>query len=409
MKKLLLLGVLISVMICDVANAGKEALPATYHLLLKRPAFAAGHAAFDGTNYLLALESNIQKASVAAQLVSSSGDKIGTVIPVGQAGQSCCSAVRFDGTNYLMIWENDQGIKNSPAPFMIYGQFINTSGVAMGQPFAMTTAGIYQDGLQVLAYGAGKYLLTYTRLIVPENGSEWNNRYIAGRIISPDGAMGDEFRISTGYGATSGVAFDGINFFVAWIEDSLDQEVRGRFVSPTSILGQEISINNSAAPSDNPPAIAYDGTNYLVLWNDEVDVVQEDWDIFGQRVSPNGDLVGGVIPVVNNETGQQALPTLVFDGSKYLAVWTDAANDANNDDVCNAGEGTCWDVYGQYLNTDGTLDGSRITINTDGGNQLGVVAASSLDGRSLVLVNNGIVPGEGGFVHVDGYKTFIVP
>lgn len=364
-----------------------------------------GGAAFDGTNYLVSLESDTQRATVAAQMMSSSGDKLGSVISVGQAGQSCCSSVAFDGANYLMIWEEDQGIKNSRAPFMIYGQFINTAGMAIGQPFAMTTAGIWQDGIKVLAYGGGKYLLTYTRLIDYKNT---DNRYVAGIIISPDGAMGNEFRISDGLGAGSSMAFDGTNFFVVWTEDSQDYEVRGRFVSPSGNLGQEISINASLASSGGPPAVAFDGANYLVAWYDEVGGSgSPEWDIFGQRVSPNGALVGNVIPIVT-EAGPQMVPTLAFDGSNYLAVWMDVKNDANWNSTCDAGEGTCWDVYGQYIGKDGALVGNKITISTDAGNQIGW--AISFNGKSYVGVSSGIVMGEGGPTQVgDTYGVFITP
>ncbi|MDP2793931.1 MAG: kelch repeat-containing protein [Sulfurisoma sp.] len=370
--------------------------------------WAASGAAFDGTNYLVSLESDTQTAAVAAQMMSSTDARVGSVISIGRSGQSCCSAVAFDGANYLMIWEEDQGIKNSWAPFMIYGQFIDTAGAAMGLPFPMTTSGISQDGVKVLAYGGGKYLLTYTRLIIPANGDNANNRYIAGRIISPDGSMGNEFRISNGFGASSSMAFDGTNFFVVWTEDSQDYEVRGRFVSASGTLGQEISINASLAPSDIPPAVAFDGANYLVAWNDEVGGRETDeWDIFGQRVSPNGALVGNVIPIVT-EAGPQVVPTLAFDGTNYLAVWIDAKTDANHNNICDAGEGTCWDVYGQYIGKDGALVGNKITISTDAGNQMG--GAISFNGKSYVGVNSGIVMGEGGPTQVgDTYGVFITP
>ncbi|MHB9118210.1 MAG: hypothetical protein ACYC2R_08030 [Burkholderiales bacterium] len=366
--------------------------------------WAASGAAFDGTNYLVSLESGTQTASVAAQMMSSGGTQIGSPVAVGQSGQSCCSNIAFDGTHYLMIWEEAQGINNT-GPFMIYGQFIDTAGAAIGQPFAITTAGIWQDGVKMLVYGGGKYLLTYTRII---DSANTNNRYVAGRIVSPDGSMGNEFRISDGLGASSSIAFDGTNFFVVWQESSKEYEVRGRFVSPSGALGQEISVNASLASSDNPPSAAFDGTNYLVAWNDEVGGTgSHEWDIFGQRISPNGALVGNVIPITT-EPGAQIVPTLVFDGTRYLAVWTDATNDANHNGICDAGEGTCWDVYGQYIGKDGSLVGNKITVSTDAGNQMGGVM--SFNGKSYVGISSGIAMGSHGLSQVgDTYGVFITP
>jgi hypothetical protein len=352
-------------------------------------------AASDGTNFLVAFESDTVAAKVAAQLISSSGAKIGSTIALGHDGQSCCAVgAAFDGTNYLVAWEEDQGIKNREYPFLVYGQFIAASGAKVGQAFAISTAGIYFDGLKTLAYGAGKYLVTYTRLIDPTKGDASTNRYVAGRIVSPDGSMGSEFRISQGFGSGSSVTSNGEDFFVVWTEDSQDYEVRGRFVSPSGNLGQEISINASLAPSDMPVAVAFDGTNYLVAWNDEVGGRGTDeWDISGQRVSPSGALVGNLISIVS-AAGQQVIPTLDFDGANYLAVWIDAKNDANHNNTCDAGEGTCWDVYGQYISKDGALVGSKLAINVDAGNQFGGVGCVS--GKCLALISSSIVLGSGG-------------
>lgn len=367
--------------------------------------WAASGSAYDGTNYLVSLESDTQTANVAAQMMSSSGSKMGSVISIGQAGQACCSNVAFDGTNYLLVWEWDQGIKNSGTSLMMYGQFISMAGAAVGQPFAISTAGIFQDGVKMLVYGGGKYLLTYTRIIDSKNT---NDRYVAGRLISPDGSMGNEFRISDGLGASSSIAFDGTNFFVVWQESSNEYEVRGRFVSPSGSLGQEISVNASLASSDNPPSVAFDGTNYLVAWNDEVGGTgSREWDIFGQLVSPSGALVGNVIPIVT-EAGPQFVPTLTFDGNNYLAIWMDAKNDTNGNFVCDAGEGTCWDVYGQYIGKDGALLGSKITVSADAGNQMGGVM--SFNGKTFVGISSGITMGSGGPSQTgDVYGIFITP
>ncbi len=394
-----------------VANAmGQSGLTGTL-LPQTFPIATAGAAmgfSFDGTNYLVGIENHgTTPTTIAAQMLNASGTQMGSLISTGRSGLA--TAVAFDGTNHLLIWEDDElGDLNGATGWKIYGQFIDRAGVKVGSPFAITTAGIWFDGMRPMAFGGGKYLVTYTRLINPALGDTSDNRYIGGRIVNPDGSMGSEFRISTGNGQASDVAFDGTNFFVVWTEDQFDQEIRGRFVSTSGVPGSEISVNASTAPSDNPKTVAFDGTNYLVAWNDEVSGAGTyTWDTFAQLISPAGAKVGGVI-TVTNEAGPQIPSSVAFDGSNYLVTWVDLSYDTNGNGTCDVGESSCWDIYGQYINTSGVLQGGKITINATAGNQLGGVGFAN--GKYLALVNNGIVMGENGISEVAGVVgQFITP
>jgi len=163
--------------------------------------------------------------------------------------------------------------------------------------------------------------------------------------------------------------------------------VRGQFVSTSgTLVGSEFTINASSPLNDNPLTVAFDGTNYLVVWTDEVGGYQSgEWDVFGQLVNTSGNPVGGVINI-STAPGQQFLPMIAFDGTNYLVTWVDMRNDANHDWVCDPGESTCWDIYGQYISISGALWGSEFPINTDAGNQFGGVAAFG-GGKYLVLVS----------------------
>jgi hypothetical protein len=199
--------------------------------------------------------------------------------------------------------------------------------------------------------------------------------------------MGSEFRISTGYGNASDVAFDGTNFFVVWSEDMNDNEIRGRFVSTGGVPGTEISVNASPAPSDNPKSVSFDGINYLVVWNDESGGANTgNWDVFGQLVSPGGTLVGSRI-TISTEAGPQMATTTSFDGANYLVAWVDMQSEMN------------WDLYGQFIGRSGTLIGSKVPLSTEAGNQLG--GAMFANGKYLAMVNNGVIMGEDGITQVD--------
>ena len=366
--------------------------PPTYFLIATN--CVAMSCAFDGSNYLVGVENpGPPTHTIGAQMISSTGAKVGPLIPTGRTGIATC--VAFDGTNYLLIWEDDALGTLTNASYQVYGQFISRAGTAVGSPFDISGLGIWFDGIKTMAYGGGKYLVTYTRLINPNLGGD-SPRYIAGRIVNPDGSRGSEFRISTGFGKASDVAFDGTNFFVVWCEDSGDTEIRGRFVSLAGVPGSEISVNASTAPSDNPNSVTFDGTNYMVVWNDEVGGAGTGtWDSFGQLVSTSGALVGGRI-TITSEPGPQMVTSVAFDGANYLAAWADMQN------------GTNWDVYGQYVSRTGSPVGSKITISTDAGNQLGGVGFAN--GKYLVLVNNGVIMGEGGISQVDSATgMFVAP
>lgn len=312
----------------------------------------------------------------------------------------------FDGTNYLMVWLNQPG-QDTTGPEEVYGQFINTSGSVVGTPFPINQT--VTENILGLAYGGGNYLVVYTKEVNPTTADS----VVYGRTVSPTGTVGNEIQISTGYGdfGVNSVAFDGTNFLVVWADDSNDYEVKGRFVSPLGILGTEFSINASTYPSDNPLTVAFDGTNYLVVWTDQVGVSGE-WDIFGQLVSPSGTLVGSVISI-STANGQQLGPSIAFDGTNYLVVWTDMRNDANKNWVCDSNEETCWDIYGQYVSTSGTLSGSEFVINNDAGNQLGFVTYGG--GKYLVIINDGVTPDDPavtdayGIVSKNVYGVFVTP
>ena len=205
-------------------------------------------------------------------------------------------------------------------------------------------------------------------------------------MVSTAGAVGDEFTISSGFGdfGVNNVAFDGTNYLVVWVDDNNDTEIRGRFVSSTGTLGSEFSINSSAFHSDNVVTVIFDGTNYLVVWEDQVGGYPDgEWDLFAQRLDTSGNAMGGVIPV-STATGSQHFPLVAFDGNSFLVTWTDMRNDLNENFTCDGGEGTCLDIRGQFLSQSGGLVGSEFTINEDPGNQF--VSPVSFGGSKYFVV-----------------------
>lgn len=390
----------------DVATATTFGPGVNAKFLVANDSLSMGWA-FDGTNYLFGTErvtaTGGTSHNIGAQLVSAAGTAVGSAIPTGRTGLG--SDVAFSGVNYLLVWEDNLGVVPTNGIAQdLHGMFINTSGVA-GTPFVIAGATIHYDGLRVLAFGGGQFLVTYTKLIDPAQGANSTNRFVAGRLISPDGIIGQELRISTGNGARSSVAFDGTNFFVVWGEDAQDFAVRGRLVSPTGSLGAEIAINSSTDPSDNPITAAFNGTNFLVVWSDEVLATStpalRNWQVKGQLVSPIGSvLVGNVINIATETTRDQMATGVACNpaNGSCLATWADRTDSSN------------WDLYGRFVAGNGTLSASRLAINTNATNQLGGVGFNRSTGKYLAVINSGVSMTEGGAIAASAtYGAFIVP
>ncbi|HVP11298.1 MAG TPA: hypothetical protein VMV94_08955 [Phycisphaerae bacterium] len=346
---------------------------------------AALSAAFDGTNFLVSIQT---QTTIGAQLVSPSGATVGPLTTTNRSGVG--PVLGFNGTNYLLAWATLDA-----SPFA-YGQLVSPSGTTAGVPFQISqsntlipegvAAGIASDGTDYLVVWIDSRLSS--------------DNYINGRLVAASGSpVGSETMISGSPGKEAGVAFDGNNYLVVWHGGGSHRPlVMGRFIDRAGASASaEFIVNGSLAPSDNPGAIVFGGTNYLVVWPDEVEGSGEG-QLFGQLVTPSGALAGGVILITTAR--RPRLPSAAFDGASYLVTWTDFP--------CGDPTGTCADVYGQYFSKCGTAVGSVFPIAAGPGNQM-FSATTFGAGQYLVTWNEGATVGEGGLIGGDVYGTLLAP
>src|SRR4051812_24064476 len=116
-------------------------------------------AAFDGTNYLVAIQGGpLDHDEVTYQLLSNTGTLVGSKTSTGHFGS--IPHVAFDGNRYLVIW---QDVTNSSRN--IWGQFVSRLGAISGGAFRITGFGTVAeqdlDFMRPIASGGTNYLVVY--------------------------------------------------------------------------------------------------------------------------------------------------------------------------------------------------------------------------------------------------------
>ncbi len=167
------------------------------------------------------------------------------------------------------------------------------------------------------------------------------------------------------------VAFDGTNFLVVWIYET-GYKILGARVDQNGILLDTVPINiaPSFATRWDYPAIAFDGINYLVIWHERR--MGLTCDIYGTRVSPDGvTLDTNYIPIAV-APDSQVYPTAIFDGNNFLVAWQDFRSGNN-------------DIYGARINGDGIVIDTFAIVAQPGCQNKPALAPGPDGGRSLVL------------------------
>lgn len=126
----------------------------------------------------------------------------------------------------------------------------------------------------------------------------------------------------------------------------------------------------SAQGTQTTAAVAFDGTNFLVAWEDERESSHR--DIFGARVSQNGEILDPAgIPICVSR-GTQSAVNVAWGGENYLVVWQDYK------DGISSIYGARIDTYGNLLDPDGFL--------IAGGGEWAMYPAVASDGINFFVV-----------------------
>ncbi len=314
--------------------------------------------AFDGTNYLAVWADNRRGTEwdVFGSRLSPSGAVLDpSGIPIAIGVNRLDSAVAFDGTNYVVVWSFV-----GPGTEGIAAVRVSPAGTVL-DPTAMTITAAGASAPSI-ACGAPGCLLVWTGIGI------YGARVTDSGLLDPVG-----FPISSG--GSPSVCFDGANFLVAWQEQDPSSgwsDVLGARIAWSGAVLDSPPIAISVAPYDQrSPTIAYDGTNYLVAWED-----RRTWtssDIYAARLTTAAVLLDPAGIVVSNAASDQITPAVAFDGTNFTVTWQDRVR---------------WGLYGARCTPAGTvLDPTGFEIS--GGS--GLTPAVAFDGANYLVAWHDVV------------------
>lgn len=289
----------------------------------------AGGAIVAGTNYLVAFVSG---TNMAAQLVSGDGQLIGSPQIVGaNPGFPPAAALAGAKTNGLVAW-SDNSIGSGVTMF---GQIVAANGSPVGAKFPLlASAGAH--GFQFVQAAASDG----TNFLVVWQDAADTNFY--GQLVTGSGTLlAPEFNL---FSASNGlndrdvtVVFGRTNYLVAWQSGANNSNnTYGELISPSGNVGSSFQLNASVSLEKNPTATAFDGTNYLVVWNRTTNnnvAGWPDWNLCGRLLSQSGTVLGNELVLVTEEA---TFPALAFDGANYLLAWGFDATTTNTDTSIHA-------------------------------------------------------------------------
>jgi MYXO-CTERM domain-containing protein len=271
-----------------------------------------------GTNALITWSGDRTTDIIGARVDTSTAltvlDPSGFTVSLS-ANSETSPAVAFNGTNYLVVWQDNRG-----SGFDLYGVRVSGSGTVLDPAGFPISAASGNQRNPAVAFDGTNYLVVWEDTRSNVTGD------IYGARVSPSGTVLDAngLSLSVRFAAQAhpAVAFDGTNYLVVWEDGAATRDIYGTRVSTAGVVLDPSAIGISTDPNDQAsPAIAYDGTNYLVAW--------ADWrnnstaDIYGSRVSRTGSVMDPAGSQLAGGAEAQMDPALAFDGTNYLLVWSD--------------------------------------------------------------------------------------
>ncbi len=214
----------------------------------------------------------------------------------------------------------------------------------------------HTGGVPRVAFDGSNYLVVWPDMAAPPAD-------LYGQFISIAGAaVGSPFLIETDADASQagGLAFDGTNYLVVWeahgAATNSMSSVQGRILNRAGeLLGGRLQISQGGTPQKFP-AVACRSNHFLVCWVSRSETTNL-WDVLGRRIGGAGEMLES--SVISQVPAQGAWPPAVAsNGTNWLSVWS------REKGPYPIGETNAWvpALMGRLLAADGTFAGAEFEV-----------------------------------------------
>lgn len=349
---------------------------------------------FDGTNFLVVWESGMYSFydDILGARISQSGEVLdpnGFIIaenPDDQLTPSVC----FGENNFLVTWSDSQGEDED-----IYGNFVSPDGTVTNTDGFVISSAINDQKSPRITFDGTNFIVAWT-----DQRFDWD---IYATAVAPDGNVLAPNGWGVGAGADTvtrdcDIATGSENILFVWEIDRFpDQEdIQGGRITIDDYLiidNEGFNISLGAYAHANPD-VAFDGTNYLAVWEDYRNGVAQ---VYGTRISAAGEILDpNGIYIGSNDTMKVELPRVTFNGTDFVVVWSFRRSNSYSGGGAMARVGT----DGLLIDdppisiTSGDNSSMNFTACSDGNNTLIAWNAwnvSSIDVFGTLVEQNGVI------------------
>jgi len=215
---------------------------------------------------------------------------------------------------------NQDGVVVAPAPLLLSLGMAGSQGVGV-------------------AGGSGKWLVGWNNLNITDSDALGTVVTDSGEVWTPAGTT-----LSTGLvnEADYSVAFNGNDYAIVWAQAIQGQhDIFAARVSQTGELltADPVNLTHSDSGEQTQPAIAWNGSKYLLVWRGDESFSGSGWDIRGCFVDSELTRLGTTAVAVCTVREDQVRPYAVSNGSNFFVVWHDyrnAVSPSYYSDICGA-------------------------------------------------------------------------